>query len=321
MFIKNYSKLKSILNVNLKHLVDNFVTERIIGLKEKDTIEVDSLLCTIGSHLQSGINSTFHKMLDIMKEIGNLAVEELAKDIKVQIGMVFKDESITVDFTTINEVEDMFIALVSALRSLLCEDKFQMLRRGYITNKKFRKLPSTFIDKIRATKTLDDLFDVVVDSPYCNWMNIRLLEHMAAASLQTNVRQLIDQYKNAVFSKRLQDVFQQIPEIEITEDYYSEVKQKWNKRFEEVTLKDVNGQWNKLEKIFDVEDPTLLLNRVISGSIQFHWIIPTQLVSHARFSAFKNWHQLDEVLYLDICGHVIKDLQYEFSITNSNTGL
>ena len=313
--------MKNILNVNLKHLVDNFVTERIIGIKEKDTIEVDTLLCTIALHLESGINSTFHKMLDVMKESGHLAVEELAKDIKVQIGMVSKDEAVIVDFTTINDVEDMFIALVSALRKLLSEDKFQALRRGYIANKKFRKLPSSFIDKIRATKTLDDLFDVVVDSPYCNWMNIRLLEHMAVASLQTNVRQLIDQYKNAVFSKRLQDVFQQIPEIEITEDYYSEVKQKWNKKFEEVTLKDVNDQWDKLEKIFDVEDPTLLLKHVISGSIQFYWIIPLELVSHARFSAFKNWHHLTEILYLDICGHVIKDLQYEFSITNSNTGL
>ena len=70
-------------------------------------------------------------------------------------------------------------------------------------------------------------------------MNIRLLEEMAAASLQPNIHHLIGQYKSAVYSKRLQDIFRQIPEFEVPEDYYSKVKQKWNKEFKDVTLKDV----------------------------------------------------------------------------------
>ena len=319
VFIDNYSKLKNILNINLKNLVDRFVTVRIIDIEDKDTIGIDSLLYNIGLHLKSGINSTFHKMVDVMKESGNLAVEELGRKIKTQLDMPSIDKASTVDFTIINDVEHMFVALVSALRSMLSEDKFQMLRRGYTTNRRIRKLPSCFIDKIRNTETLDGLFDVVVESPYCNWMNIRLLEQMAAASLQPNIHHLIGQYKNAVYSKRLQDVFQQIPEIEVPEDYYSKVKQKWNKEFDEVTLKDVIGHWDRLEKIFSVE-PTLLLERVIKSSVQFHWLIPSELVCHARYAAFKNWDQLDDILYLDICGHVIKDSQYEFSITSSNAG-
>ena len=89
--------------------------------------------------------------------------------------------------------------------------------------------------------------------------------------------------------------------------------------FEEVTLKDVIGHWDKLEKIFDVKEPMLLLERVIKSSVQFHWLIPSELVCDARYSAFKNWHQLDNILYLDICDHVIKYSQYQFSITSSNT--
>ena len=320
IFIKNFSKLKSILNIYLKNLVDRFVTERIIDLEDRDAIRVDSLLDNIGVHLKSGVNSTFHKMLEVMKESGNLAVEELGRKIKAQLDMLSMDKTSTVDFTIINHVEHMFVALISALRSKLSEDKFQMLRRGYTANKIIQKLPESFIDEIRNTKTLDDLFDVVVASPYCNWMNIRLLEEMAAASLQPNIHHLIGQYKSAVYSKRLQDVFRQIPEFEVPEDYYSKVKQKWNKEFEDVTLKDVIGHWDKLEKIFDFEEPMLLLERVIKSSVQFHWLIPSELVCHARYSAFKNWHQLDDILYLDICDHVIIDSQYQFSITSSNTG-
>ena len=321
VFIENFSKLKNILNIHLDKLKDRFVTECIIDLEDKDTIGVDTLLRNIGVHLKSGINSTFHKMVEVMKVSGNLAVEELGKKIKDQLDMLSIAKTSAVDFTIIDDVEDMFVALVSALRTMLSEDKFPILRRGYNTNKVIRRVPSDFIDKVCNTETLDGLFDVIVKSPYCNWMNIRLLEQMAAASLQSNIHQLISQYKSAVYSKRLQDVFRQMPKLEVPEDYYSKVKQKWNKEFEEVTLKDVIDHWDKLEKVFGVEEPALLLECVINSSVWFHWLIPSELVCHARYSAFNNWHQLDDIFYLDICGHVIKDSQYEFStITSSNTG-
>jgi len=324
--VEYFSKLTDILNIQLKSLVNHFVTERIISLEEKDTINVDTLLRNIGLHLKNGINKTFHKMLDIMEKFGGLAGEELATSIKrkcssFQISIVSRDETIAVDFTTIYKVEVMFTVLVSALRIVLSEDKFQLVRRGCITNKKILKLPTTFVDEIRTTRNLDDLFDLVVDSPYCNWMNIRLLEQMAAASLQPNANKLIEQYTSAVFSKRLKDVIKQIPEIKVTEDYYTKAKEKWKKEFGEVTLKDVTDEWNKLERIFDTEEPAILLERVLEGSVEFHWLIPCGLVCHARYSAFRNWHQLRDILYLDICDHVIKDSRYEFSIANSNTGM
>ena len=320
IFIKNFSKLKNILTGNLRNLIDHFVTERIIDLTDKETIDVDSLLLAIGSHLQSGVNSTFYKLVEVMKIYGSLAVAELGENIKFQLDGLPMDTAVTVDFTNYDDVEDMFVALVSALRNMLSEDKFKSLRRGLTLNKKIKKLPSSFTDQIRATEKLDDLVDVVVESPYCNWMNIRLLEQMAAASLQNNIHQLIGQYKNTVYSKRLQDVFQQITETEVPEDYCSKIKQKWDKEFEEVTLRDVIRHWERLEKIFDTEEPTLLLERIIKSSVQFFWLIPSELVCHARYSAFTNWHQLDDILYLEICDHVIKDYRYNFSIVNSSTG-
>ena len=325
VFIQYYSKLTNILKI--RSLVDHFISERIIDVKEKQSISVDSLLSTIESHLKSSINTTFCKLLDIMTKFGDLATQDLAKSIKNKLSAMASsmDEGATVvvDFSTFDEVEVMFPAFVSALCGMLNEDKFKMIRMGCITNCKAlsAKLPNDFVNKVRATETLDDLFEVVVSSPYCNWMNIRLLEKMAAASLQSNACQLISQYKNAVFSKKLKDIFKNIPEVssQVTDEYYSKVKQRWKKEFDDVTVKDVIGEWNKLEKLFDVEEPTLLLDRVIEGSVEFHWLIPTELVSHARYSAFKNWHELDDVLYLDICGHIIKTCWSD--IVNSSTGM
>ena len=154
IFIKNFSKLKSILNIYLKNLVDCFVMERIIDLEDRDTIRVDSLLDNIGVHLKSVVNSTF---LEVMKESGNLAVD-----------MLSMDKTSTVDFTIINHVEHV-CSTGFCTPYKLSEDKF--LRRGYTTNKIIQKLPKSFIDEIRKTKTLDNLFDVIVESPYCNCMD------------------------------------------------------------------------------------------------------------------------------------------------------
>ena len=231
------------------------------------------------------------------------------------------------DFTIIDDVENMYIALFTALRRLLSEDMFRNLRRACFIYKMFEKFPKSFVAKICDTQNLDELFDVIVMSDHCNWMNIRLLERIAAAlfclnvpSIYHNAHHLIEQYKNAVFSKPLVHVIQQIPKVENTKNYYFQVKQIWKENFWKVTLKDIVRQWNKLEEIFDVES-ALFLQNVIESSIQFLWLIPTELVCHARYSAFRNWHQLDDILYLDICGYIITDSEYEFSTINANTGI
>ena len=260
VFIQYYSKLTNILKI--RSLVDHFISESIIDVEEKQSISIDSLLSTIASHLKSGINATFYKLLDIMATYGDLATQDLAKSIKNKLSAVVPESAtvpesamVVVDFSTFDEVDVMFVAFLSALRNILREAEFIMVRMGCITNYKTvsAKLPNDFVDVVGATKTLDDLFKVVVNSPYCNWMNICLLEKMAAASLQSNAHQLISQYKNAIFSKKLKDIFKHFPEVssQITDEYDSKVKQRWKNEFDDVTVKDVIGEWNELEKLFD----------------------------------------------------------------------
>ena len=313
----------------MRSLVDHFISERIISIEEKESISVDSLLHTVGSHLKSGINMTFLKMLDIMEQFGDLATTDLAKSIKMKLSIPnHEGDAFAVDFSTFDNVEVMFVALVSALRNMIGEEKFKMVRRECIMYTKMlsAKFPIDFINKIDATKTMDDLFDVLVNSPYCSWINIHLLEKMAAvatASLQSNRCQLIDQYKNVAFSKKLKYTIKHIPKVldQVTGNYYSKIKQILKKDFDDVTVEDVISQCYKLEKNFDIEESTLLLDCVVESSVEFHWLIPTELVCHARHSAFKNWHQLDDVLYLDICDHIIKPSWSDIETISSSAGI
>ena len=213
----------------------------------------------------------------------------------------------------------MFLKLVPVIGDILkksnCE--FTLLRSACIKPDKplaaVNKLPNEFVEKVNTTSNLDELLEVLNASDYCNWMNVRMLEKLAASSRQAEAQTLIHKYKKVIFSKRLADILQDIPELEITDDYYAKVQDKWKKNLEDITVEDIVKHWSKLQKIFDVEDVELLLQNLTEGSIEFHWLIPLNLVTHAKFSAFKNWCDLEDISCLSIGNHMIKNDRLEFT--------
>ena len=213
----------------------------------------------------------------------------------------------------------MFLKLVSSIGEVLKDSKckFTLLRSACIKadkpSTKISELPSEFIIQLKGTGNFDELLELLTASTYCNWINIRVFERMSACSRQAEAKELIDKYKQIVFSKRLSDILEDIPDLIIPEDFYTKVEDKWNKKIEDITLEDIAKRWANLQKIFDVDDVEVLLKNVINCSIKIVWLIPISLVSHARFSAFKNWYDLKDVSYLSIGDHVIKNDQLEFT--------
>ena len=175
------------------------------------------------------------------------------------------------------------------------------------------QLPSDFVDKIDATSNLKELLELLNKSPHCNWMNIRMLEKMAAASKQSEAKTLITTYKNIILSKKINDILQELPDLEISDDYYTKVKDRWNKDLEDITVNDIVSRWCKLQKIFDVDDLAILLENILKGSTIFHWLIPVCLITQVKYSVLRNWYNIEDISYLCIGDHVIKDDQFDFS--------
>ena len=175
------------------------------------------------------------------------------------------------------------------------------------------QLPSDFVDKIDATSNLKELLELLNKSPHCNWMNIRMLEKMAAASKQSEAKTLITTYKNIILSKKINDILQELPDLEISDDYYTKVKDRWNKDLEDITVNDIVNRWCKLQKIFDVDDLAILLENILKGSTIFHWLIPVCLITQVKYSVLRNWYNIEDISYLCIGDHVIKDDQFDFS--------
>ena len=208
---------------------------------------------------------------------------------------------------------------------ILSKAKFPSLRRACLENSNKLggvTLPSELKSNIAAAKSLDDLFDVLCDTPYWNWMNIKMLAKMSKASHLPAATELIQQYKGEVFSRKLIEVLQQIPSYGIPGNYYTKAKEKWNKNLNEITVNDLVNHWSEVEQIFDVEEPTILLDSLVNGCIEIHWLIPTELVELTRRSVGNHISIMlrCDVLYFDIGGHVI-NLQPDAPTTASSMSI
>ena len=201
------------------------------------------------------------------------------------------------------------------------EDDFEKVRRRCLENVNVTGAISVSderLSEIYNAKDYNELFKVSCHCrAYWNWMNIRIIEKMAGDCLPAS--KLIDQYKSETFSRKVKDVISDIPNLEISLKIYTEVKEKWNKDFDDLTINDLVKRWTEIEKVFNVEE-TMLLKGITDGCVEVCWLLPNDLVECAISSA-KNSQSighndqsgtgtqefLHELLYLKIGGLVIKD--------------
>ena len=68
--------------------------------------------------------------------------------------------------------------------------------------------------KITETATVSEFFDVLMEyKKHCNWLKIDLVETIVIASENKELVKLVEKYKDAVYSKTLQQVWEGIPSL------------------------------------------------------------------------------------------------------------
>ena len=73
-------------------------------------------------------------------------------------------------------------------------------------------LPKCLVHKIQPTESLDDMLDVLAQSPYWNWFDTRLLEALVSASGSPEAEQWLESFKATFYARKVTEV---IPYISI----------------------------------------------------------------------------------------------------------
>ena len=72
-----------------------------------------------------------------------------------------------------------------------------------------------FQELVKKVQSFDSLFKLLEENPmYCNWMDIRLLEVIAISSEDRNIVNLIEGFKESIYSRTLKQVFKDIPSLQ-----------------------------------------------------------------------------------------------------------
>ena len=217
--------------------------------------------------------------------------------------MISKEE-----FEKYNHVGRAFIVLQTKMQTLLKDANFGNLRRACIAqmhNPDGAKLTEELVKQILMTRNVNDLFDLLVCSPYWSWIDIRVLDMMVAASEISQAVETLDNYKAAIFSKKLIDLLPNVFGKEVDKEQYAKVVTKINKDPKEMTVADLMGFQSQLETvIMNIKKGISILEHLEKGCIELHWYIPISCVDGAYQSARVKCDQFNDLhlQYLKI-GH------------------
>ena len=212
-----------------------------------------------------------------------------------------------IEFGSYKDVGKAFIALQTKMKALFKKADFGDLRRACIAqmhNPGGAKLSPKLVKQITATQRIDDLFDLLVCSPYWSWIDIRMLEAMVIASDNPQAAELLGNYKAVVFSKKMIELLHNMFSKEI-EDDYTKMVTKIKKDPEEMTVGDLLDLQSKLEvEIMDIKKGISILEHWEKGCVEIHWYIPTNCIDKAYHTARLRCYQFKDLhlQYLKI-GH------------------
>ena len=188
-----------------------------------------------------------------------------------------------------NNVGNAFIALQTKMRELLKSANCNNLENACIAqqhNPRGVELSQKLIKEISTRESSEKLFDLLVNSPYWSWIEIRLLEALVIASENPQACELLDNYKAVVFSKRLFDLLPNVPKKKVKEKDYSKIKAKLNKDCNVITVADLLEFQSHLEDvIMDIKKGKCIIKHLKKGCMEIHWYIPTSCIKRAYWNA------------------------------------
>ena len=231
------------------------------------------------------------------------------------------------DFQKFSSVSRAFIYLSSKMTKFLRTADFFIVRRAcieQINTPDGAQLTQKDVNDIKASKNIDMLFDTLAESPYWSWIDIRLLEAMAASSDIEQADKLIESYKRAIFTKKLKDVIPNAPNKQVKDEYYIRLVSKLNKDPNEVTVQDLLDFRQQLEKvIMDIKNGVCILEHLEEGCIEAYWYIPICCVDHAYQSALQNSDKFQSIdlQYLQIGNYPViydQSLPHEVALAFSS---
>ena len=154
------------------------------------------------------------------------------------------------------------------------------------------KLKKSVKNDIKSAQSIDELLLAFDDPSCCSWLNIRLLEVLANCTSQ-NAVEVINAYKNFLFSKKLETVLpRQHEQSEERESFITTVCAKVKIDPDKITVGNFMEYYQHIEKaVLDLGKQILNIKHLKRGCLEIIYTIPVYYSFNAYKMALHNQHK------------------------------
>ena len=198
-----------------------------------------------------------------------------------------------------DDVEASFLYLVSQLEALWSEVDFSELKK---ICKRDNRLSNELRINVSEARNLEKTFDLLTISPFCTWLELRILKRMAKVADVPEATNMINVFEECVHKRKCSEVKPYFKKEYINPDHLTLVEAKFNKNPDNLIVSELIEYCHKLESIFRIPAESSIPIRSEEGCLEICFAIPTYCCLYAYEVARSNFFKLRpiHIRYLQI---------------------
>ena len=198
-----------------------------------------------------------------------------------------------------DDVEGSFLYLLNKLEALWSEVDFSELKK---ICKRDDRLSKELRSDVKKAPDLEKTFDLLTVSPFCNWLEIRILKRMAIIADVPEATGMINIFEECVHKRKCSKVLKYFKMTYINPDHLTSVKAKLNNNANDLIVSDIIEYCHTLEGILRIPAESSIPISSGEGCLEICFAIPTYCSLHAYEIAKYNFFKLRpiHIRYLQI---------------------
>ena len=192
--------------------------------------------------------------------------------------------------------------MVSKLEDLWRESNFSELQK--ICARDIRLSHELKID-LRNSTELEQITDLLINSPLCNWLELRILKRMANVADIPEAIRMIEAFEECVHNRKCTEIKEYLKKEYINPDHLTLVIAKVNQNSEKMVVTELIKYCRLLESALRLSEDSSAAAGIQNGCLEIRFYIPTHSYLYAHEMATNNFLQLRpmHIQYLQIGSH------------------
>ena len=206
-----------------------------------------------------------------------------------------QDSLVPMKFSKKEKISLAFSKLSASVTTTIETVNFSRLKRAAIERAKSPEMiqkSGEIVPTIIASQSFQDLCTLLADTPYWNFLDIRMMEAMAAASLIPAAQESVENFKQTFFGMTLSEAAPYFPII-FPKSAHTTMTELLNKDPSKMTIFELHKHRFYLEtELLQTGPDTITICRIVIGSVTITWQIHVDHVYKAYHSLKKKQSQL-----------------------------